>query len=189
VTVVGGVPESGPVLLAVNHTALVDGPMIYGLLPRPVAFLVKAEVFRGPLGTLLRHAGQIPVRRGTVETGPLRAALDVLRRGGIVGVFPEGTRGAGDVQQVRHGVAYLAVRSGAPVVPVACHGTLARKGRALFRPHRPRVLVAFGDPLRLPAGPAVRRTVAAAADEIHRALAAHVAATRPAPTQSERNQP
>jgi 1-acyl-sn-glycerol-3-phosphate acyltransferase len=189
ITVVGGVPEGGPVLLAVNHSALVDGPMLYGLLPRPVAFLVKAEVFRGPLGALLRHTGQIPVRRRTVETAPLRAALDVLRGGGIVGVFPEGTRGAGDVQQVRHGIAYLAVRSGAPVVPVACHGTLARKGRAFFRPHRPPILVAFGDPLRLPAGPAARRTVAAAADEIHRALAAHVAATRPAPTESERDQP
>ena len=182
ITVLGSVPESGPVLLAVNHTALVDGPMLYALLPRPVAFLVKAEVFRGPLGALLRHTGQIPVRRGTVETAPLRAALDVLRAGGIVGVFPEGTRGAGDVRQLRHGIAYLAMRSGAPMVPVACHGTLARRGRAFLRPRRPPIVVAFGEPLRLPAGPAARRTVAAAAGEIHRALAAHVAATRPAPT-------
>jgi 1-acyl-sn-glycerol-3-phosphate acyltransferase len=193
VTVVGAVPDCGPVLLAVNHTALVDGPMLYGLLPRPVAFLVKAEVFRGPLGTLLRHTGQIPVRRGVVEAAPLRAALAVLRAGGIVGVFPEGTRGTGDVQQVRHGIAYLAVRSGAPVVPVACHGTTARRGRALFRPRRPPILVAFGEPLRLPAGSAARRTVAAAAGEIHRALAAHVAATRPAattpPAEPERDQP
>jgi 1-acyl-sn-glycerol-3-phosphate acyltransferase len=178
VTVAGTVPD-GPVLLAVNHTALVDGPLLYGLLPRPVAFLVKAEVFRGPLGTLLRHTGQIPVRRGTVESGPLRAALEVLRAGGIVGVFPEGTRGEGDVSQVRHGIAYLAVRSGAPVVPVAVHGTRQRRGRAILVPHRPPVHVAFGPPLHLPAGPASRRTVAAAAAEIHRTLAAHVAATRP----------
>ena len=78
--------------------------------------------------------------------------------------------------------------AGGPVVPVACHGTLARKGQALFRRHRPPVLVAFGDPLQLPAGPAARRTVAAAAAEIHRVLAAHVAATRPAPTEPERDQ-
>ena len=58
-----------------------------------------------------------------------------------------------------------------------------------LRPHRPPILVAFGDPRRLPDGPATRRTVAAAADEIHRALAAHVAATRPAPAQPERDQP
>jgi hypothetical protein len=57
------------------------------------------------------------------------------------------------------------------------------------RPHRSPILVAFGDLLRLPAGPATRRTVAAAADEIHRALAAHVAATRPAPTELERDLP
>jgi 1-acyl-sn-glycerol-3-phosphate acyltransferase len=93
------------------------------------------------------------------------------------------------VQQVRHGIAYLAVRSGAPVVPVACHGTPARRGLAYLRRHRPPILVAFGDPLQLPAGPAARRTVAAAADEIHRTLAAHVAATRPAPTEPERDQP
>jgi 1-acyl-sn-glycerol-3-phosphate acyltransferase len=181
ITITGELPATGPLLLAVNHTALVDGPMLYGLLPRPVAFLVKAEVFRGPLGTLLRHTGQIPVRRGTVQTAPLKRALDVLRAGGIVGVFPEGTRGAGDVQQVRHGIAYLAVRSGAPVVPVACHGTVARRGRAFFRPGRPAITVAFGMPLRLPAGAAPRRTVAAAAAEIQHALATHVAATRPRP--------
>ena len=82
-----------------------------------------------------------------------------------------------------------AVRSGAPVTAVACHGTMTRKGRAFFRPHGPVIMVALGDPLQLPAGPAARRTVAAAADEIHRALAAHVAATHPAPTEPERDQP
>ena len=189
VTVTGSVPD-GPVLLAVNHTALVDGPLLYGQLPRPVAFLVKAEVFRGPLGALLRHTGQIPVRRGVAETAPLRAALDALRAGGIVGVFPEGTRGDGDVAQVRHGIAYLAVRSGAPVVPVAVHGTRQRRGRAILVPHRPPVSVAFGPPLRLSQGAAARRTVAAAASEIHRTLAAHVAATRPHPgREPEREQP
>jgi 1-acyl-sn-glycerol-3-phosphate acyltransferase len=186
VTVSGEIPP-GPVLLAVNHTALADGPLLYGVLPRPLAFLVKAEVFRGPLGALLRHTGQIPVRRGAVETAALTRALGVLAAGGIVGAFPEGTRGSGgEVQQVGHGIAYLAVRSGVPVVPVACHGTLARKGRAFFRPHRPPILVAFGAPLHLPSGAAARRTVAAAAAEIHRTLAAHVAATRPDP---ERDQP
>jgi 1-acyl-sn-glycerol-3-phosphate acyltransferase len=147
-------------------------------------------VFRGPLGTLLRHTGQIPVRRGTVESAPLRAALAVLEAGGIVGVFPEGTRGDGDVTQVRHGIAYLAVRSGAPVVPVAVHGTRERRGPRILVPHRPPVSVAFGPPLHLSAGPASRRTVAAAASEIHRTLAAHVAATRPQPEREpERDQP
>jgi 1-acyl-sn-glycerol-3-phosphate acyltransferase len=185
VTVTGPPPGDGPALLAVNHTALVDGPLLYGLLPRPVAFLVKAEVFRGPLATLLRHTQQIPVHRGAAERGPLLAALGFLRAGGLVGVFPEGTRGDGDVSQVQHGIAYLAVRSGAPVVPVAVHGTAARRGWEFWRPRRPPVRVAYGEPLRLPAGPASRRTVAAAAAEIHRALAAHVAATRPHPEEEQ----
>lgn len=180
-TVTGAVPASGPALLAVNHTALVDGPLIYGVLPRPVAFLVKAEVFTGPLGALLRHTGQIPVHRGLAERGPLLAALGTLEAGGLVGVFPEGTRGAGDVARVHGGIAYLALRSGAPVVPVAVHGTAALRGWAFWRPHRPPVRVAFGPPMALPPGRASRRTVAAAADEIHRTLAAHVAATRPHP--------
>jgi 1-acyl-sn-glycerol-3-phosphate acyltransferase len=111
--------------------------------------------------------------------------LGVPRAAGIVGVFPEGTRGEGAVEQVRHGIAYLAVRSGAPVVPVACHGTRARRGRSFFRPGRPPILVAFGEPLHLPAGAASRRTVAAAVAEIQRTLAAHVAATRPEPGREQ----
>jgi 1-acyl-sn-glycerol-3-phosphate acyltransferase len=125
-----------------------------------------------------------------VQSAPLRAALAALKAGGIVGVFPEGTRGDGDVSQVRHGIAYLAVRSGAPVVPVAVHGTRERRGRRILVPQRPPVSVAFGPPLHLSAGPASRRTVAAAAGEIHRTLAAHVAATRPqSEREPERDQP
>jgi 1-acyl-sn-glycerol-3-phosphate acyltransferase len=183
VTVTGEVPATGAVLLAVNHTALVDGPLLYGVLPRPVAFLTKAEVFWGPLGLLLRYTQQIAVHRGAAERAPLLAALGFLRAGGVVGVFPEGTRGDGNVAEVQHGIAYLAVRSGAPVVPVAVHGTAARRGREFFRPHRPPVLVAFGPPLRVPSGAASRRTVAAAAVEIHRTLAAHVSDTRPHPEE------
>ena len=182
-TVAGDVP-AGPLLLAANHTALIDGPLLYALLPRPAAFLTKAESFRGPVGTLLRHTQQIPVRRGVAEREPLLAALGFLDAGGIVGVFPEGTRGAGDVSSVRHGIAYLAVRSGAPVVPVAVHGTAALRRPTLGRPP---VLVAFGPPVRLSGGAASRRTVAAAAAEIHRTLAAHVAATRSHPKEVEQS--
>jgi 1-acyl-sn-glycerol-3-phosphate acyltransferase len=159
--------------------------MIYGLLPRPVAFPVKAEVFRGPPGTLLR-TGQIPVRRGTVETGPLRAALGVLAAGGIVGVLPRapGARGrssrSGTASRTwPYGPGRRSRRS-----PATAPGP--RRGRSFLRFRRPPTVVAFGPPLHLPSGAASRRTVAAAADEIHRTLAAPVAATRPEP---ERDQP
>lgn len=173
-------PAAGGVLLAVNHTALVDGPLVYGVLPRPAVFLIKAEAFRGPVGALLRRIGQIPVRRGTAERAPLAAALDTLAAGGVVGVFPEGTRRGGEVDRVERGVAYLALRSGCPLHPVACHGTARLRGRAAARSWRPPVRVVIGEQVALPEGArASRRTVAEAADRVRGALATHVAATRP----------
>lgn len=170
------VPVTGGVLLAINHSAFVDGPIVYGVVRRPTVFLIKIEMFRGPLGVVLRHLGQIPVRRGTVERAPLVAALDTLAAGGAVGIFPEGTRGAGDVSRVEHGIAFLALRSACPVVPVACLDTAS-----VFRRWRPgrreRVRVVFGEPFvitRGQPGPA-RRTVAEAAEEIRTVLAKHVA--------------
>lgn len=180
VTGLDRVPAIGGVLVAVNHTAFVDGPLVYGVLRRPAVFLVKAEMFTGPLGVGLRLIGQIPVRRGTVERAPLQLALATLAAGGVVGVFPEGTRGTGDVGQVYPGIGYLAVRSGCPVVPVACHGTAALlPGGRPPRRRRP-VRVAFGDPIAVTGGPAAsRRTIAAAVEQIRAAHAAHVVATRP----------
>ena len=173
------IPRTGGVLLAANHRAYVDGPLLYGVLPRPTVFFVKDEVFRGVVGRVLRRIGQIPVRRGTVERAPLVAALGTLAAGGIVGVFPEGSRGTGDIDDVRRGIAYLAVRSGCPVLPVACHGTPAIGRRTVLR-RRPRVTVTIGPPIPLaPTDRASRRTVAAAAEGVRLALAAHVAATRP----------
>lgn len=170
------VPASGGVLLAINHSAFVDGPMVYGVIRRPTVFLIKVEMFRGPLGLLLRHIGQIPVRRGTAERAPLVAALDTLAEGGAVGIFPEGTRGAGDVSKVEHGIAFLALRSTCPVVPVACVGTASAFHR--WRPgRRERIRIVFGEPIvisRGAPGPA-RRTVAEAAEEIRIVLAKHVA--------------
>lgn len=172
------VPRDGGVLLAVNHTAFIDGPLVYGVARRPVAFLIKIEMFRGMLGLMLRHIGQIPVRRGTAERAPLVAALDTLAAGGVIGVFPEGTRGNGDVSRVEHGIAFLALRSGCPVVPVACLNTASvlPKGRRWPRWRQP-VRVVFGEPFVITRGRSgpTRRTVAEAAEEIRIVLAKHVA--------------
>lgn len=168
-----GLPE-GQVLLAANHTHVVDGPMLYGLVRRPAAFFVKAEAFVGPIDPFLRRIGQIAVHRGVAERAPLTAALDTLAAGGLVGVFPEGTRGAGDVARVERGIAYLAVRSGAPVVPVACVGTAGMVRRRTLR--RPRVRVVVGQPLWVGSGAgASRSAVDAAAEQIRSALADLVA--------------
>lgn len=141
------VPASGPVILAVNHAHNLDGPMLMGTAPRPVHFLIKKEAFVGPLGPFLEGIGQLKVDRDSTDRAAIGNALAVLEHGGVLGIFPEGTRGDGDFASLRAGLAYFAVRSGAPIVPVAVLGSTDRPGRvvkALPR-LRSRVDVVFGD--------------------------------------------
>jgi 1-acyl-sn-glycerol-3-phosphate acyltransferase len=180
-TVTGGehVPPHGPVLLASNHTGFLDGPLVFILSPRAPRVLAKSELFVGPLARALTWLDQIPVRRGTADRASLRAALDSLAAGRAVGVFPEGTRGAGRFEEVNDGLAYLAVRSGAPVVPVAILGTAAALPRGRKVPQwRAPVRVAFGAPheLTVVGEPHARRTVADAGEQLRTVLHAHLSA-------------
>nr|WP_202453221.1 lysophospholipid acyltransferase family protein [Streptomyces sp. SID4913] len=142
------VPASGPVILAVNHSHNIDGPMLMGTAPRPVHFLIKKEAFVGPLDPFLRGIGQLKVDRTTADRTAITHALGVLEDGGALGIFPEGTRGEGDFASLRAGLAYFAVRSGAPIVPVAVLGSTERRGRLIsaLPPLRSRVDVVFGAP-------------------------------------------
>ncbi|MFC8534049.1 lysophospholipid acyltransferase family protein [Streptomyces sp. NPDC057249] len=142
------VPASGPVILAVNHSHNIDGPMLMGTAPRPVHFLIKKEAFVGPLDPFLRGIGQLEVDRTTADRTAITRALGVLEDGGVLGIFPEGTRGDGDFASLRAGLAYFAVRSGAPIVPVAVLGSTERRGRLIsaLPPLRSRVDVVFGEP-------------------------------------------
>ena len=90
------VPAAGPVILAVNHAHGIDGPMLMGTAPRPVHFLIKKEAFVGPLDPFLRGIGQLKVDRSTADREAITDALGVLDSGGVLGIFPEGTRGEGD---------------------------------------------------------------------------------------------
>lgn len=162
-------PATGSVLLASNHTDIVDGPLLYSFVRRPAVFFVKAEAFVGPIDPFLRRLGQIPIRRGMPEREPVRIALETLAAGGLVGVFPEGTRGAGEVSKVERGIAYLAVRSGAPVVPIVCAGTRAILRRSSLG--RTPITIRIGEPIRFTAGPATRPAIGSAADAIQAALA------------------
>jgi 1-acyl-sn-glycerol-3-phosphate acyltransferase len=176
-------PPTGPVLIAGNHTGFLDGPLVMILLPRPSAFLVKSELYSGPFRRVLQFARQIPVRRGTPDRTALSAALDVLADGGVLGVFPEGTRGAGRLETVQHGIGYLALRAGCPVVPVVCLGTADAlpKGKKLPR-LRTRIDIAFGPQFRIEVegNPRARSTVAAAAEQIRQHLLAHLDDVDPA---------
>src|SRR5262249_48506598 len=151
-----------------NHSAMVDGPLLYGLLGRRAAFLIKQEMFHGPLGWILPRIGQLPVRRGEVDRAPLLTSVRLLRQGGVVVVFPEGTRGEGDVAVAHQGAVWLARSGGATILPVAIRGT--RRGAGSNRRFRPRVDVLVGEPFPAPPGKG-RVTLAAATDEMRDRLA------------------
>lgn len=167
----------GPVILASNHMGYVDGPLLFAVAPRPVHSLVKHTMFVGRLGFALEQAGQISVNRRKVDPAAMKRCLRVLDAGGVMAIYPEGVRGVGDVRFTKPGAAYLALVSGAPVVPVACLGT--RESAAPYDsmpPQGSRLDIAFGSPIHFDAvgWPRTRARVAAVQAEIQRALAAHV---------------
>lgn len=177
------VPAHGPVILAPNHSNVLDGPMVIGTAPRPSHFLVKQEAFVGPLDLFMRATGQLPVDRAGTDRTAITTALGVLKRGGVLGIFPEGTRGEGDFGSLHGGLAYFALRSGAPIVPVACFGTTER-GRVIrgLPPLRARIDVVFGDPFDAGDGSRVRtrRALDAATVRIQERLTAHLKQARQA---------
>ncbi len=166
-------PASGPVVVVANHQNFMDGAVLFGALTRRVSFLVKAEAVKGPLGWLLVNVGQHAVVRGVPDREPLLRALAQLQAGGAIGIFPEGTRGAGNVETVFPGAGWLAARSGAAVVPVAIRGTDRPKDRQRRR-FRPAVTVLVGEPFAVDKGGG-RTAVAAATEAIRTNLAALVA--------------
>lgn len=175
------VPAAGPVILAGNHSHYIDGPMLIGTSPRPVHFLVKKQAFTGPLDPFLHSIGQIEIDRENADRSAIVHALGVLARGGVLGIFPEGTRGDGDFAQLRAGLAYFALRSGAPVVPVAVLGS-ATKGRVIgaLPPLGARIDVVFGAPFEAGdgSGRRTRSALDAATLRIQERLTAHLAVAR-----------
>ncbi len=120
------VPAHGPLILVVNHVNFLDAPLMYShLRPRPVTGFAKVETWDNrALGWLFNVFQAIPLRRGEADTQAFRKALEVLDRGGILGVAPEGTRSNdGRLRHGHPGVAMLALKSGVPLLPVAYHGS------------------------------------------------------------------
>ena len=144
------VPATGPVVVAANHVGWLDGPLMAICSPRAVHALTKLEMFDGPLGRFLLAAGQIPLDRRHVDVGAVRLALRTLEAGAAVGVFPEGSRGSGEMAATRGGAAYLALVSGAPVVPLCFLGTRLPGGSdGSLPPRGSRLVMTFGAPLHL----------------------------------------
>lgn len=148
------IPRTGPAIVAANHVSYLD-PIIIGVaIRRPVRFMAKGELFRfRPLGWLLRQYQVFPVDRRRSDRQALNRAIFLLQQGEIVVIFPEGTRGDGSrLGPAKPGIALIAARTGAPVIPAFHCGTekVLPRGAWFPRPHR--ITVTFGGPLRFADG-------------------------------------
>lgn len=155
---VENVPETGAVIMASNHVGILDGPLLAILSPRPVHALTKYEMFVGVMGFVLRLVGQIPLVRQQSDPNAAKLAVKVLRSGGAMGIYPEGSRGDGEFRALHRGAAYFALVTGAPVVPVAMFGTREPGGGVSSLPARgARIDIVYGDPFQVDAVPWPRR--------------------------------
>jgi len=147
------IPAQGPVILASNHRSFLDPFVIACMARRPMYYVAKRELFRRPLTAWLLNAlGAFPINRGNGDEQAMATAREILDRGDVVLIFPEGTRiRPGALGTPKRGVGRLALETGAPVVPVAVIGTEAIRRGWRIRPHKVRIRA--GAPLRFPQVP------------------------------------
>jgi 1-acyl-sn-glycerol-3-phosphate acyltransferase len=175
----GHVPPQGPLIVAANHTGVIDGPLLAIFGPRPVHALTKEEMFRSRLGPLLRVTGQIQLNRFATDLRAIRTCLHILEHGGAVGIFPEGNRGSGDLTRFQNGAAYLALVTGAPIVPLMMYGTRPIGGGKDALPVQGGAIdLVYGAPLRIERTPWPRtsRLVAATSEQLHARMLEELAA-------------
>jgi 1-acyl-sn-glycerol-3-phosphate acyltransferase len=145
---VENVPRSGALVLAPNHFSQMDHFFIgLHLLHRKVRFMAKSQMFGPPVLTYIyKHGGVFPVRRGHRDEESFKTAFTILEQGEMLLVYAEGGRSrSGELGEVKPGIGRIALESGAPVVPVAIHGS--EKVRRWKRFRFPKVTVQFGEPL------------------------------------------
>jgi 1-acyl-sn-glycerol-3-phosphate acyltransferase len=175
------VPPSGPVILAANHIGVLDGPALIAFTRRLTFALVKREAFTGALGRFLSYVGQISLNRREIDPQAIRRAIQVLRADKVLAVFPEGSRTGGEVAWARRGAAYLAMVTGAPIVPVAILGT-REPGRSKNQVPglRKSIHLVYGEPFTVPQTPWPRRKAAVAqwTSVVRERLADHVVAAQ-----------
>ncbi len=145
------VPSQGPLLVVANHVNLVDVPLLSASFDRMLIFMAKKELFHFRLiGYLIGSLGAFPVHRGQLDRKVLRQANQVLAEGLALFIFPEGTRSrSGRLQHAFPGSALIALRSGAPILPVGIIGTKKLRGITWVL-RRPQIMVNFGLPFHLP---------------------------------------
>ncbi|MSQ14846.1 MAG: 1-acyl-sn-glycerol-3-phosphate acyltransferase [Dehalococcoidia bacterium] len=150
----GGIPHQGPIIIVSNHSNYADPVVLIAVIARRLAIMAKEELFEVPLlGAFLRCGGCIPVKRHTADRAALRNAGAVLRSGGAICMFPEGTRSKdGRLLPGQPGATFLALHSGVPIIPVGIIGTHTVHGPMdLLR--RPEIVVNVGKPFSITTGP------------------------------------
>ena len=146
------VPKSGPLIIVANHMSNADPPLVHGYLTpalgRPMHILAKESLFVGPVGTFLKSQGITPVKSGGSDIEAYRTASAVLDDGNVLTVFPEGTRSrTGQLGEPKPGVAMLATRTRAPILPVGISGTDRFLGRgSRFPKIGARIVIRVGKP-------------------------------------------
>ena len=145
------VPTTGPVIVAPNHFSFMDHFFVGAYMRRDVRFMAKSQLFKPPMQFIYRHGGVFPVRRGQRDEEAFKTAEIILRQGGLITIYPEAGRSRTGklAEHAKPGVGRLALDSGAPVVPVAIHGT--SKARNWKRLQFPKVTILFGEPVTFPA--------------------------------------
>ncbi len=141
---VENVPRTGPLIVACNHRSYLDPPVMGSFVPRQISYMAKKQLFDIPIfGAAIAAVGAYPVDREGSATAAIKRSVEVLRAGGCVGIFPEGTRNLDGTVEARTGVALLASLAKAPVLPACIVGSNRAKQLGEIK-------VAFGKPLWLP---------------------------------------
>jgi 1-acyl-sn-glycerol-3-phosphate acyltransferase len=142
------VPATGPVILAPNHFSFMDHFFLGVSIRRKVRFMAKSQLFKPPMEWIYSPGGVFPVRRGYADEEAFITARSILERGGVIAMYSEGGRSrTGKLSDtVRPGIGRLALQSGAPIVPIAIHGS--SRVRNWKRLKFPKVTVLYGDPIR-----------------------------------------
>lgn len=163
-------PARGPFIVASNHLSWFDVPLVPAYMKLQTLTMAKEELFHSPVRWLVRFMGGFPVKRGEADRQAIRAADELLKKGNVFFIFPEGTRSKTHRLAKGHsGLGMIALRTGASVIPVAIIGT-----ENILKKFRPRVILTFGEPITLkPAGrKTTREDIENATDEVMAKIAA-----------------
>lgn len=163
------VPKHGPFIIASNHLSWTDIPLVPMYLPGKVIYMAKEEVFTGKVGWLTRFLGAFPVKRGEGDRQSLRAALEQLKKGNVLVIFPEGTRSKTRTMAKGHaGLGMIALRANVPVIPVAIWGS-----ENALKKFGADITISYGEPMMLkPKGAKItREDIDNASEEVMKRIA------------------